>query len=66
MNITKLKKSKKIKITSDKCNGVFVIYTKDVLCDEDIIRLKEALETADKYVVLPSEYIKKVRFVKRK
>lgn len=47
-----------------------VFFTKDLLAYEDLVKLKEALDKIDfdnkKYMILPSEFIKDIKIIKRK
>ncbi len=61
-------KKRKLKIPIKK-NYMMIVYTQNIYSDEEIELLKRAFEGTDpdtKNLIVPSEYIKKIRFIKRK
>ena len=50
-------------------NYLMILYTQDICNDKDLQLLKNAFSGMNldtEYLIVPSEYIKKIRFIKRK
>ena len=64
-----MKKLKKIKIKL-KENRLVVVYTKNIYMGEDLERVKDFFETVNweetPYILIPSEYVKKIKIIKRR
>jgi len=64
--VEKIKKNLKIPI---KDNYIMIVYTKDIYADEELNQLKDmfsGINLDTSHLIVPSEYIKKIRFIKRK